>query len=59
MISISDDKIILDTFENFKTVDLVIVTGGLGPKDDVPKDVCDYFEDELVVNQKVLVMLPK
>jgi nicotinamide-nucleotide amidase len=37
MISISDDKQHIDTFENFKTVDLVIVTGGLGPKDDVTK----------------------
>jgi nicotinamide-nucleotide amidase len=39
MISISDESHIVDTFENF-TVDLVIVTGGLGPtKDDVTKDV--------------------
>jgi nicotinamide-nucleotide amidase len=37
MISISDESHIVDTFENF-TVDLVIVTGGLGPtKDDVTK----------------------
>jgi nicotinamide-nucleotide amidase len=37
-------------------VDLVIVTGGLGPtKDDVTKKTfCDYFEDELVEDQKVL-----
>jgi nicotinamide-nucleotide amidase len=38
MISISDDKShIVDTFEKLQnTVDLVIVTGGLGPtKDDV------------------------
>jgi nicotinamide-nucleotide amidase len=35
---------------------LVIITGGLGPtKDDVTKKTfCDYFEDELVVDQKVL-----
>lgn len=58
MISISDDKThILDTFSTLQnTVDLVIVTGGLGPtKDDVTKKTfCDYFEDELVVNQEVL-----
>ncbi|MBE0391317.1 CinA family nicotinamide mononucleotide deamidase-related protein [Flavobacterium sp. PL002] len=58
MISISDDKNhILDTFKKLQNkVDLVIVTGGLGPtKDDVTKKTfCDYFEDELVVDQKVL-----
>ncbi|MDR7210656.1 CinA family nicotinamide mononucleotide deamidase-related protein [Flavobacterium piscis] len=58
MISISDDKKhILDTFEKLQNkVDLVIVTGGLGPtKDDVTKKTfCDYFEDELVVNPQVL-----
>ncbi|CAM4036165.1 CinA family nicotinamide mononucleotide deamidase-related protein [Flavobacterium weaverense] len=59
MISISDDKNhILDTFARLQNeVDLVIITGGLGPtKDDVTKKTfCDYFEDELIVNQKVLV----
>ena len=58
MISISDDKNhILDTFARLQNeVDLVIITGGLGPtKDDVTKKTfCDYFEDELIVNQKVL-----
>jgi nicotinamide-nucleotide amidase len=58
MISISDDKNhILGTFSTLQnTVDLVIVTGGLGPtKDDVTKKTfCDYFEDELIVNQGVL-----
>ena len=58
MISISDDKNhILDTFSTLQNkVDLVIITGGLGPtKDDVTKKTfCDYFEDELVVNQEVL-----
>jgi nicotinamide-nucleotide amidase len=58
MISISDDKQhILDTFYKLQNkVDLVIVTGGLGPtKDDVTKKTfCDYFEDELVVNETVL-----
>ncbi|TDE04102.1 CinA family nicotinamide mononucleotide deamidase-related protein [Flavobacterium hiemivividum] len=58
MISISDDKKhILDTFEKLQNnVDLVIITGGLGPtKDDVTKiTFCDYFEDELIVNYAVL-----
>ena len=58
MISISDNKEhILATFEKLQNaVDLVIVTGGLGPtKDDVTKKTfCDYFEDELVVDQSVL-----
>ena len=58
MISISDDKNhILNTFATLQNkVDLVIITGGLGPtKDDVTKKTfCDYFEDELVVDQKVL-----
>jgi nicotinamide-nucleotide amidase len=58
MISISDNKQhILDTFIKFQnTVDLVIITGGLGPtKDDITKKTfCDYFEDELVVNDEVL-----
>lgn len=59
MISISDNKQhILDTFVKFQnTVDLVIVTGGLGPtKDDITKKTfCDYFDDELVENQEVLL----
>lgn len=58
MISISDDKKhILETFAALQNkVDLVIITGGLGPtKDDITKKTfCDYFEDELVVDQKVL-----
>jgi len=58
MISISDNKQhILDTFEKLQNnVDLVIITGGLGPtKDDITKKTfCDYFDDELVVNEDVL-----
>ena len=57
MISISDSKQhILETFEKFQNkVDLVLITGGLGPtKDDVTKKTfCDYFGDELIVNKKV------
>jgi molybdopterin-biosynthesis enzyme MoeA-like protein len=45
MISISDDKAIsLTLWKLQNTVDLVIVTGGLGPtKDDVTKDVLWLF----------------
>lgn len=56
--SISDSKQhILDTFAQMQdNVDFVIVTGGLGPtKDDVTKKTfCDYFQDTLVSNEKVL-----
>lgn len=58
MRSISDDKQhILDTFGRLQNqVDLVIITGGLGPtKDDITKKTfCDYFDDELVEDQAVL-----
>jgi nicotinamide-nucleotide amidase len=57
MLSISDEKYhILDTFASLQdTVDLVIITGGLGPtKDDITKKTfCDYFEDVFVRNQEV------
>ena len=38
------------------TADLIIMTGGLGPtKDDITKTVlCDLFNDQLIVNPKVL-----
>ncbi len=58
MLSISDNKKhILDTFATLQnTVDLVIITGGLGPtKDDITKHTfCEYFKDQLVVNEKIL-----
>ena len=58
MISISDEKQqILDTFKSLQNkVDLVIVTGGLGPtKDDITKKTfCDYFETDLILDEKVL-----
>jgi nicotinamide-nucleotide amidase len=58
MLSISDDKDhILATFSALQnTVDLVIITGGLGPtKDDITKHTfCEYFDDALVVNEDVL-----
>lgn len=57
MISISDDKQhILDTFKSLQNkVDLVVITGGLGPtKDDITKHTfCEYFNDTLVVNKQV------
>ncbi len=58
MLSISDDKQhILKTFYALQNkVDLVIITGGLGPtKDDITKHTfCEYFDDTLVVNQAIL-----
>lgn len=58
MISISDDKQhILNTFAKLQNnVDLVIITGGLGPtKDDITKHTfCEYFDDKLVINEAVL-----
>ncbi len=58
IISISDNKeaIITALKESNNMVDLVIITGGLGPtKDDITKDVfCDYFETRLVPNQNAL-----
>lgn len=57
MLSISDDKqAILDTFALMQdTVDIVVITGGLGPtKDDITKKtICDYFEDTLIRNVEV------
>jgi nicotinamide-nucleotide amidase len=59
MISISDNKQhILSTFEKLQNkVDLVIITGGLGPtKDDITKKTfCDYFDDKLIQNDQVLM----
>lgn len=59
MLSISDNKQhILDTFHSLQNkVNVVIVTGGLGPtKDDITKKTfCDYFDDTLIENEVVLV----
>ncbi|RKS25452.1 nicotinamide-nucleotide amidase [Flavobacterium endophyticum] len=58
VISISDSRDhILATLKYLQNqVELVVITGGLGPtKDDITKKtLCDYFEDELVVNEQVL-----
>lgn len=63
MLSISDNRShILETFKNVQDqVDFVIVTGGLGPtKDDITKKTfCEYFDDELVVNNEVLEHVTK
>ena len=57
MLSISDDKKhILDTFKSLQNkVDLVVITGGLGPtKDDITKHTfCEYFDDVLVRNLEI------
>ncbi|PKB17768.1 competence/damage-inducible protein A [Flavobacterium sp. 5] len=58
MLSVSDSREhILNTFSKLQNkVDIVIITGGLGPtKDDITKKTfCDYFEDELIVDTVVL-----
>ncbi len=58
MLSISDNKQhILNTLNTLQNkVDVVIITGGLGPtKDDITKKtICDYFDDTLVENTQVL-----
>ena len=57
MISISDNKKhILETFSKLQNqVDLVVITGGLGPtKDDITKHTfCEYFDDILIRNEAV------
>jgi nicotinamide-nucleotide amidase len=57
MQSIADDKhAILEAFARFQNrVDLVLITGGLGPtKDDITKHIfCDYFGDQLQRNVAV------
>lgn len=57
-VSIRDDEkeIIRAIDDAFSRVDVVLVTGGLGPtKDDITKKVlCDYFETKLVRDEKVL-----
>ena len=56
--SVQDDKIhILEAFQAAeKNVDIVVITGGLGPtKDDITKTtLAQYFEDTLVYDEAVL-----
>jgi nicotinamide-nucleotide amidase len=58
-VAISDDyNVILQTLKRYQNcVDLVVITGGLGPtKDDVTKKAfASYFNDELVLNNDVYV----
>ncbi|MBV1922966.1 MAG: competence/damage-inducible protein A [Flavobacteriaceae bacterium] len=51
-----EDHILAALSEAEKRVDLVLVTGGLGPtKDDITKQTfCKYFNDSLVENKEVL-----
>ncbi len=62
-VSISDKKkAIRKALKRYQNkVDLVVITGGLGPtKDDVTKKAfCDYFEDELVLNDQVYLHVKK
>ncbi|MDP5229973.1 MAG: competence/damage-inducible protein A [Cellulophaga sp.] len=57
--SIQDDKSqILQTLKEAESrADIVIITGGLGPtKDDITKHtLCEYFQDTLVEDKKVLL----
>ncbi|WP_438711540.1 competence/damage-inducible protein A [Aquimarina muelleri] len=61
--SIKDDKqhILSALEEASKRVDIVLITGGLGPtKDDITKHtICEYFKDTLVLNKEVLVHIEK
>ncbi|WP_430615442.1 CinA family nicotinamide mononucleotide deamidase-related protein [Flavobacterium sp. JP2137] len=56
--TVSDEAAAIDSAmeQQLNRVDLVVLTGGLGPtKDDVTKRVfCDFFADELVENTEVL-----
>ncbi|GGE01027.1 competence/damage-inducible protein A [Planktosalinus lacus] len=56
--SVQDDKKhILESLSNAeKRAEIVLLTGGLGPtKDDITKNtLCEYFEDQLVLNEKAL-----
>lgn len=59
MLSVSDERHhIINTLASLQNrVDVVVITGGLGPtKDDVTKKtLCEYFDDHLIVDEKVLV----
>lgn len=63
MLSISDDRQhILETLSSLQNkFDIVIITGGLGPtKDDITKKtLCEYMNDELVVDDSVLKHVTK
>lgn len=56
--SVQDEKehILSSLKEASRRADLVVLTGGLGPtKDDLTKyTLCEYFDDQLVLNENVL-----
>ena len=56
--SVQDDKqhILKALGEAEENVDIIIITGGLGPtKDDITKHtICEYFDDTLIENSEVL-----
>ena len=56
MTTVADQKSSIHNTIINSTADLIIMTGGLGPtKDDITKTVlCDLFNDQLIVNPKVL-----
>ena len=55
-VSDSSEHITSCLSESIKNVDFVFLTGGLGPtKDDITKKtLCQFFDDELVLNKEVL-----
>jgi len=61
--SVSDNKkAIMNSLDEAKNrVDIIILTGGLGPtKDDITKiTLCEYFKTKLIVNEKVLEWVTK
>ncbi len=61
--SIRDDKehILQAMSDANDRVDIVIMTGGLGPtKDDITKHtICEYFDDQLIQNDAVLLHIEK
>ncbi len=61
--SVGDNKQdILDAFaEAQKRVDVVLITGGLGPtKDDITKKVfCEYFDTTLEINEDALALITR
>ena len=58
IISISDkkDHIVFSLSQSLERSDIVLITGGLGPtKDDITKQtLCEYFDDELILNHNIL-----
>lgn len=59
--AIADDKkaIMGSIDESFKSADLILVTGGLGPtKDDITKHtLCEYFNTKLVFNEEAFIRI--